>query len=1296
MPLHNNENLRETVDRAIDMLKPGNAGNVEKAIELLSTLIKDNPTEVARAKPFLILQLNSTSANHHQGIIRLLSQLNLTDGETIRVQKMVKDSGLEDSAEQLNGSRLPTQVKDKDMEKSSTTNCSKQNERVRKMITQKNIEIAKGSRFLENKPRDKRMVLHHTGYQFSANYSSTNHNFIMQNLPARIKRENPYYAAVCIMKNILMRGCPTYLSQYLQEKLGVNDKNELIETSIPLIVPHALKNEADAHIPVWLKTIRGYSSKNDYPAEDFFENCLIEYLGEYKFIPQLMLPEAAISDITQDDNDAFSEERVDFYLPQAHMVIEIDGVQHKTDKLTALQDKERDRYLAKHGIKTVRIASQDIKNRTKKLKSKMKTVKDRIYEYKSIFDEYKTVYEHGYHKLGKQDSRVSKAIRATAVIRFQLLILELLSRGKIRLDDKVWKLNILERDIGDFSELALQDLFLWFKHLTKLLKFPFHAPRLEIKRFQGDYCEDIKGFINIDFSILMRWTDEGTIEEDKERIYLRTDYFDSNNYFKVSTDKLINYQLIHDGKDSDEEALVFFLKNLFGFDFFQSGQMATIKNALQGNDTVGLLPTGAGKSLIYQYVGLLQPCLHFVVTPIKSLMKDQRDNLDKKLIANSNYINSNQNADEKEKVQVEFGAGKYQFVWISPERFQTVKFRNQLEQIASDTVIGYAVIDEVHCLSEWGHDFRTSYLNLAKTIRRFCEKSKVLGLTATASEFVLKDIMTEFSIAKENVITLPSFTRPELNFKIIVDEGKAKYSKVQNIKKLISKINKENTEMLSDRGVGCGIVFTIFVNNGDLGCFKLSQTLQNTIGEEVRWYAGQRPKYSKLKDDEFQEYKDSLQDDFQNDDFKWLVATKAFGMGIDKSNIRYTVHFGIPGSLEALYQEAGRAGRDRQEATCYVVLSKEDFGERYLEEVFNESISVAEIKEIMEEVKYEGRDVFNNLLLWSSSAEDIENETERIQKIFDICAEPNSEKLVEAEKLKLTKQKLEKAIYKMSLMGVVSDWTIENWNAKRAKLQVRFQDYDEQWMKNHLIRYINKYDKEFDQDALNSLLSDLLKNTQKNGSMVNGLIRALLTWQDKEIFYKRRESIKTVYDQCIKNQDDPDALKEYIEAYFRFDDSTFVFSAIAENPKDYRHWFVALSTLKSETLKVHELQKMKASLRRYLESYQNNIGLNMINGLISLMADDFDDKNEIQRFSKSIQAVKEYSEDDQQKILDLTLDTGKVLKEKNKEQLSRILVNEFPEKAYIIHDELKDNLSLDYYLKRTTEKLRETRGLYNV
>ena len=1149
--------------------------------------------------------------------------------------------------------------------------------------------------YILKQSRDKRN-LYYDNYssiieKYTGNYTYTTHNFVIQNISGDKKTNNRYYKIICLLKNILLRGCPTKPSEYLIRELG--DISTTKEYSIPL---HLISNEE----PVWLKTIKGDDSKGDYPAIIFFEEIIPKYLKEYSFIQNLILPEVLFSDIISnfdEENEVFINQQVDFYLEQAKLVIEIDGQSHKINDTTRINDKYRDEYLKKQGITTIRIDSYDIKNETNNLKKKIKEIKNHL----NLADNELLMYKYFLNILNNksQFSSYETILKYTAIIRFQVLILSLLEKEKLKLDDKNWSFNIIERDIKDFAHIAIEDVLIWVQHLCQLNKIKFKRPKINITHSLNKNICISNEIINIDFSLFKRYTDENEIDEiEKNKIYVRSDYFNKNNYFQISTDKAINYKLDISKNSSDIASLKFFLKNIFGFDNFNDGQLPVIVNSLKGEDTIGLLPTGSGKSLIYQFVALLQPCVTFVVVPIKSLMKDQRDGLDKRKISNTNFINSNQGPQTKNKIQNELGYGKYQIVWISPERFQSEDFRSKLEKINRNLNLGIAVIDEVHCLSEWGHDFRTSYLNLSKAIKKYCKKTRILGLTATASINVLKDIMVEFDIPKENVKTKASFTRDELNFHIIKDDGKNKNGKLLELDKLFKKLTSTTNYNES------GIIFTQFVNNNLLGCYELANYLKIQYKKDVRWYAGSIPKDLKgeMSTKKFQEYQEEVQEQFIDNQFDWLIATKSFGMGIDKPNIRNTIHFGIPPSLESLYQEAGRAGRDKQKANCYILISEEAKGKDYFNDIFECIPTIDKITQISGEIKGNARDVFNCLNLFRSNSKDIDVEFKIIKHIYEHYASPSNEILISEvenivesknnskDKKNLKKFELEKAIYKLSLLGIVDDWIIESWDEYRPQIKVTFNDYNEELIEKSLLEYIQKYDKEFSfKKNTNTSMSKYLKIYNRSEySFINKMIHILLLWQYENILYHRLQSIYTVYTQCTKNQSETQ-FKEYMEQYFKFDEDVFKLDYIAEDPENINLWQNFFFNEDNEMLNIDDLNNLNISLRRFLESYKSNTGLNFISGMIKLINGEYLDLDGKSRLEASFEEIKNFSKEDIDKAYETCILIGKRLDIKSKNYISKLLHQKLMKDPVKIYLELNDQYSLNEVIKNSTNRIKK-------
>jgi len=1124
--------------------------------------------------------------------------------------------------------------------------------------------------------------------KYTANYTYTNPNFVIQNLLVN-HRTNDLLPILYILKNILQRGFPTTLSKNLQRELGEIHNLENFNDRLLF---------ATKETPVWHNTIKGDRVRGYFPAKDFFERILPSEFGEYAFVQSLIIPEIQINDIVGDYDENFINQQVDFYLPQAKLVIEIDGQHHKENEVTRVSDKVRDSYLMALGIKTIRIDTAELRNGSYKLKIK------EILDHFTRFDKLLSFYKSASEKIDKNQLtsiEVSTKLLPTAIIRFQILLIELLINDYLSIDED-WNFNILSHeDVGNYPDLAIKDLFIWLQNLFRLKnKIEINIPSININYTTnaGAYVPTTKA-INVDFSLFKRYTDENVLNSDI--LYVRTDYFDvvkDKNYFRVSTTEPIDYKIT----DEDKLTLEFFLENIFDKPKFREGQFPIISNALNRNDTIGLLPTGGGKSLCYQLPCLLQPSINFVVCPIKSLMYDQNENLVNMLITNVSFITSDLDVNERRQIETDFEQGRYLFVWISPEKFQIPSFREKIASIVNNFSIAYAVVDEVHCLSEWGHDFRTSYLNLAKTIDRLSPKDdngggkiKFIGLTATASVNVLKDIKIEFSRRKQrleddNIKSLLDYSRKELQFEVINDKG----NKSQTIISLLKDLN--DTEDFIETKEKAGLIFTPHVN-GAYGCFQVSNTLNTLYQNKVSWFSGDIPKkdvYDNngrksgtepvMQREEFNKFKLQVQKDFKKDKYQILVATKAFGMGIDKQNIFYTFHYGLPSSVEALYQEAGRAGRwdkNKQEnkskvGKCFVLYSPETYDNDRVEQLFHKDTTFSEMKKISEEVKWDGKDIFKQVFLFTQGQNDIDQDFNIILNVIKHYFQENTKVRIFWKdaylKLKINDASLQKAIYRLSLLGIVSDWTTNFID----HFEVKFKTQNTENLINSISEYILKYEPNTD------IKNDLDKVFKS--SILEKSIWYLLNWTFENIAYSRKQSLKTLSDWCNEFEDS-ESFKKRIDSYFIFSEVTFVLQHIAENPKEYEKWFEVLVT-NNQFPNENDFRKLRDSISRFLESYRNNLGLNFLSGFVRLALNEYDDSDGKERFESSLETIKRgFTDLHQEDFLQRLMVLGRHLTENQKFEICQSICKFYPEKletlaeyfdlAYLLNDVYIEKLS---------------------
>lgn len=1130
--------------------------------------------------------------------------------------------------------------------------------------------------------------------KYTANYTYTNPNFVIQNLVTN-QTNADLLPILYVTKNILQRGFPTTLSKYLQSQLGEVHKLDNFEERFLF---------ATNQTPIWHDTIKGDRERNYFPAKDFFEKIIPNEFGEFSFIQSLLIPEIEINEITGEDDRNFINQQVDFYLPQAKLVIEIDGQQHKLDEVTRVSDSTRDNYLSGKGITTVRITTRELQNGS--YTAKVETILNHLERYEKLLNFYKNACEK-IEENQMSEEEIKTKLLPTAIIRFQVLLIELLTHKYLTFDED-WNFNILAHEnLPNFAELAINDLLIWvdklwqLKNKTELKKPNFN---IAITNDKTKFQPTTKA-INIDFSLFKRYTDENKIREDV--IFVRTDYFDivkDKNYFRVSTTEPINYNVT----DEDKPILEFFLDNIFDKASFREGQFPIVSNVLNRKDTIGLLPTGGGKSLCYQLPCLLQPSINFVVCPIKSLMYDQNDNLVKTLVTNVSFITSDLEADERRDIERNFEQGKYLFVWISPEKFQIPSFRDKISAIVANFSIAYAVVDEVHCLSEWGHDFRTSYLNLAKTIDKLSPKDengegkiKFIGLTATASVNVLKDIKIEFSRQKqrledENIKSLLDYSRKELQFEVIDDNG----NKSQKIRELLEEL--KDTESFTKNDEKAGLIFTPNVN-GAYGCYNVANTLNTIYQNKVGWFSGDIPKrdvYDEktgrktgtepvMKRDEFNKYKQQIQKDFKENKYQLLVATKAFGMGIDKQNIFYTFHYGLPSSVEALYQEAGRAGRwDKRKkenkkkiGKCYVLHSPETYDQERVERLFHKDTTFAEIKEISEEVKWNGRDIFKQVFLFVQGQNDIKDDFKIILGVINHYFKENSKVKIfwnsAFTTLGIKSDTLQKAIYRLSLLGIASDWTTDF----NTHFEVQFNSLNE----NHIIKSVSDYITKYEP---NTDVKQELQRVQQN-SILEKAVWYLLNWTFENIAYSRKQSLKTLSELCL-NFENSTAFKQHIDNYFIITETTFVLQHIAENPTEYEKWFEVLTTNNQFPNKT-EFEKLKDSISRFLESYRNNVGLNFVSGFVRLALNEYEDSDGKERFESALSSVKEtFTKEQQHDFLNRLKVLGKHLTEEQKMELSLSISRYYPEML----EELAEYYYLAYLLNDVyAEKLKELKIL---
>jgi ATP-dependent DNA helicase RecQ len=895
-----------------------------------------------------------------------------------------------------------------------------------------------------------------------------------------------------VMHNLIMRGFPTLASFGLEEDLRKLTGEIVFRESSTKSLEHTVSQDFDVTL-LWKalffieprltrKTaFDNYLKSWENHGSEFEERYLYEELpkqtfdGEGDFLIQLFQPQRSISSIlplgkeSGYDESSFKEQQIDFALEYPFPVtenkrkgfcIEIDGSQHEQSQQKYLDKKRDDAVLESGWANTIRIKTKEFNPND--LSSHFKYLNEREFS-KQFYKAYFNNYKNPLYKSQEGLKALELVLTPYAVARIQFVLIKAVISGVLSLDEKIWKIAILERDVA-CARLAIEDLKRFFTAFSNLenkgREFPeiqlevFFTP--EFKSISQRHPKDIpvsaieqngKHYdLYIDISVLER---DGLSKRNEfikydAFIQIRSAFFSPKISQPFLTSERISWgDLVEsDGPDKwknhpvTSNALEFFIQNIFRKKTFREGQLRILDRALKNQTVIGLLPTGGGKSLTYQLAGILQPGHVIVIDPIKSLMKDQVDSLAKIGITGTVYINSAlKDFEARQRASYLLTNGHALFCFVSPERMMIERFRSDLAAMKTEKhFFSYGVIDEVHCVSEWGHNFRTPYLSLGKNLMEFCKaadgKIALFGLTATASFDVLSDVQRELSgndvsqlIPDEAIIRHENTNRDELQYyiekvelseEVIADLtenakgayfemklneafGQEKQYRINQILadpgNIIKKFNTYTKEIISKdlieltypegtkptpNEIHQQIQLPKEAYTGDFWSYTDNEGSNNAalvFAPHKTWYFGVTDKYKSSdkrvaitesiiranilpeekvgtfmgvdSDDEIngkrqQEDNDKNQENFISGQQQLMVATKAFGMGIDKPNIRLTIHNNFPDSIESFVQEAGRGGRDRKLSVACVLYNDQSIEDPIKDRIYNHDLDLQE------------------------------------------------------------------------------------------------------------------------------------------------------------------------------------------------------------------------------------------------------------------------------------------------------------------------------------------------------------------
>lgn len=851
------------------------------------------------------------------------------------------------------------------------------------------------------------------------------------------------------------------------------------------------------------------------------------------------------------------------------------------------------------------------------------------------------------------DERKTKNLNAVA--RIQKTLIEAIISERLDINKQEWNILVIE-DNTSVAKISIEDFSETYHNLIALTNDydEMVLPRLSVstkknasskKKYDAVIDVSIDQPCNakdVSFSDFKASNDCYFIVRSSERVYAdRILYTTERISYKPLVER--NSQGVYNRIEENCSKLRYFLNLIFRKEDFRPGQLPILNRALQLKSVIGLLPTGGGKSLTYQLAAMLQPAVTLVVDPLKGLMKDQYDGLLNTGIDCISYINSDitKNFKEGRRRELALTGSQVQIMFLSPERLSIHRFRNVLRSMRESGVyFAYGVIDEVHCVSEWGHDFRLAYLHLGRNLFNYVLPKKVegkdnhislFGLTATASFDVLADVQRElsgtnaFSLEEDATVRYENTNRLELQYNVVEVDAKDanKAWGVGDIKekKLLEVIN-DATQKIVDIQDNSAVKYIKerFIERENLIDPAIVNKIQDAkldVDVENGWYnqtntdtagivfcirasektnlsvpsveATLREKglssISTFKGGDDTEYQDA----FLKGKTCMMVATKAFGMGIDKSNVRMTFHLNYPGSLESFVQEAGRAGRDKKMALATIMYSPEkfwvknvktdkwqDFSADYINnKFFYDSNFLGEAFElyVMEllinklHVKISNEEFYGIDKPCIANSQGIVKFIKRYNKgqilTYYISYKENEQILDEynqylyanqmpvfntlnAKKLKTNrgfsyirdygsavyKDAIQKAIYRMCIIGLIDDFT-EDYSEQTFRITTVCQEDTEYY--ERLSSYYRKY---YSTERVESMMTEV-RTLAKTEGVIMACLKHLTSFIYKSIAEKRARGILDMEQFCnlaISSKQDwketNEELKDFIFYYF--------------------------------------------------------------------------------------------------------------------------------------------------------------------
>jgi|GEM_PF-2141164 len=644
---------------------------------------------------------------------------------------------------------------------------------------------------------------------------------------------------------------------------------------------------------------------------------------------------------------------------------------------------------------------------------------------------------------------------------------------------------------------------------------------------------------------------------------------------------------------SQYQAMQFLLRNLFRKYDFWEGQITAIARLLQGANTTVLLPSGGGKSLIYQYAGLLLPGFTLIVDPSAALMRDQIDNLSDLGFDRTGYVADAAGNLHSSLMPENISDGRYSYLFVSPEVLLTHTFKDQLRGITHTTPLTLAVVDEAHCLSEWSHDFRPAYSTIGRTIRKYGTPEQgtiptIVGLTGTASFHVLTDIQAELETTGSGaVIQAESLDREELVNHVERADTIEKERKLQTIRKSLPSVLKKNPQRFFEPR-GDQTISGLIYSAEEIAEEPLQ--LASQLGHR-QWYSETIPGSRTYPETDWRQQNVQSQRRFKQNAVQELVASPGFGIGIDKENVRYTIHYTMPDSVEAFYQEAGRAGRSGRPASAHNFILYNDSNWELAEELADRR----DHEEALEKLQSLNGTRSGDFLLQLENLYNVYPgagvEKEFILRVWeelgthaeDTAASEHSDVQELAFRNSGDRKQIERALHRLMVLGVVEEYSLV---PEEQQIRVYLSGVSPDNLAGHLRTYLSRF--KFD-----DFVEDIIHPLHETGKseLMDHAITGLTTFIYDEIVEEKVRSLHHMATLC-RNYESDEEFRRHILDYLRESRFASTLRSWVESPFD-KVGVRSVEQILEQVESRGEAQRLAGSCERLLENDAGNIALRL-------------------------------------------------------------------------------------------------------